>query len=69
MGEIKPLSYFRDMYRVDMTFYVDEIAQVLQDRFGDNGTLFCFSYMERIPTLEITQSLLPLRGWRSLILI
>uniref|UniRef100_A0A0A9E7N6 Uncharacterized protein n=1 Tax=Arundo donax TaxID=35708 RepID=A0A0A9E7N6_ARUDO len=33
------------------------------------GSLFCFSYMERIPTLEITQSLLPLRGWRSLILI
>ncbi|KAL5211379.1 hypothetical protein ABZP36_022226 [Zizania latifolia] len=37
MGEIKPSSYFKDRYKVDMVFYVDEIAQVLQDRFGVHG--------------------------------
>ncbi|KAL6592262.1 hypothetical protein ACP70R_049526 [Stipagrostis hirtigluma subsp. patula] len=42
MGEIKPLSYFKDTYKVDMVFYVDEIAQVLQDCFGDDGKPLLF---------------------------
>ncbi|KQJ94091.1 xaa-Pro dipeptidase [Brachypodium distachyon] len=42
MGEIKPLSYFKDKYKVDMVFYVDEIAQVLQDRFSEHGKLLLF---------------------------
>uniref|UniRef100_A0A0E0G3P6 Xaa-Pro dipeptidase n=1 Tax=Oryza nivara TaxID=4536 RepID=A0A0E0G3P6_ORYNI len=42
MGEIKPLSYFKDRYKVDMVFYVDEITQVLQDRFSDHGKPLLF---------------------------
>ncbi|CAN6271990.1 unnamed protein product [Urochloa humidicola] len=42
MGEIKPLSYFKDTYKIDMVFYVDEIAQVVQDRFGDHGKPLLF---------------------------
>uniref|UniRef100_A0A0E0CI67 Xaa-Pro dipeptidase n=1 Tax=Oryza meridionalis TaxID=40149 RepID=A0A0E0CI67_9ORYZ len=42
MGEIKPLSYFKDRYKVDMVFYVDEIAQVLHDRFSDHGKPLLF---------------------------
>ncbi|VAI45755.1 unnamed protein product [Triticum turgidum subsp. durum] len=37
MGEIKPLPYFKDRYKVDLVFYVDEIVQVLQDRFSQHG--------------------------------
>lgn len=36
MGEIKPSSYFKDRYKVNMVFYVDEIAHVLQDRFSEH---------------------------------
>ncbi|AQK70467.1 Metallopeptidase M24 family protein [Zea mays] len=42
MGEIKPLSYFRDTYKVDMVFYVDEIARVVQDHFGNHGKPLLF---------------------------
>ncbi|XP_047057578.1 xaa-Pro dipeptidase-like [Lolium rigidum] len=35
MGQIKPSSYFKDMYKVDKAFYVDELAQVLQNQFSD----------------------------------
>ncbi|KAK1667462.1 hypothetical protein QYE76_055621 [Lolium multiflorum] len=31
MGEIKPLSYFKDRYKVDMVFYVDEIEQFFSE--------------------------------------
>ncbi|CAM0946149.1 unnamed protein product [Alopecurus aequalis] len=42
MGEIKPLSYFKDQYKVDVVFYVDEIAQVLQDKFSEHGKALLF---------------------------
>ncbi|XP_006648470.1 xaa-Pro dipeptidase [Oryza brachyantha] len=42
MGEIKPLPYFKDRYKVNMVFYVDEIAQVLQDRFSGHGKPLLF---------------------------
>nr|XP_051221265.1 uncharacterized protein LOC127339450 [Lolium perenne] len=35
MGEIKPSSYFKGMYKVDKVFYTDELAQVLQNQFSD----------------------------------
>lgn len=42
MGEIKPLSYFKDRYKVDAVFYVDEMPQVLQDKFSDHGKPLLF---------------------------
>nr|CAD1843163.1 unnamed protein product [Ananas comosus var. bracteatus] len=42
LGEIKPLSYFKERYKVDMVFYVDEIAQVLHDRFKESGKPLLF---------------------------
>uniref|UniRef100_A0A8I6X1Q4 Aminopeptidase P N-terminal domain-containing protein n=1 Tax=Hordeum vulgare subsp. vulgare TaxID=112509 RepID=A0A8I6X1Q4_HORVV len=34
---VKTLSYFKDRYKVDFVFYVDELAQVLQCQFSANG--------------------------------
>ncbi|ONK80686.1 uncharacterized protein A4U43_C01F20610 [Asparagus officinalis] len=42
LGEIKPLSYFKERYMVDMVFYVDEIVQVLHDHFGEAGKPLLF---------------------------
>ncbi|KAM0921156.1 hypothetical protein ACQ4PT_007050 [Festuca glaucescens] len=42
MGEIKPLSYFKDMYKVDKVFYIDELPQVLQDQFSEHGKPLLF---------------------------
>lgn len=36
LGEIKPLSYFKETYMVDMVFYVDEITQVLKDHHQED---------------------------------
>lgn len=35
LGEIKPLSHFKERYMVDMVFYVDEIVRVLHDHSGE----------------------------------
>lgn len=42
MGEIKPLSYFKDRYMVDVVFYVDEIAQILQNKSSEHGKPLLF---------------------------
>lgn len=42
LGEIKPLSYFKERYMVDMTHYVDEIAEVLYDLGGQSGKQLLF---------------------------
>lgn len=42
MGEIKSLSHFKDRYKVDVVYYVDEIAQVLQDQFSEHGKPLLF---------------------------
>lgn len=42
LGEIKPLSSLKERYMVDMVFYVDEIVQVLHDRFGEPGKPLLF---------------------------
>ncbi|XP_078176696.1 metallopeptidase M24 family protein isoform X1 [Carex rostrata] len=35
LGEIKPLSYFKERYMVDLVFYVDEMTQTLQNLFKE----------------------------------
>ncbi|KAG1330192.1 xaa-Pro dipeptidase [Cocos nucifera] len=42
LGEIKPLSYFKERYLVDLVFYVDEMVQVLHDHSGDLGKPLLF---------------------------
>ncbi|CAB79707.1 putative protein, fragment, partial [Arabidopsis thaliana] len=37
LGEIKPLSHFKETYMVDMVFYVDEIIQVFNEQFKGSG--------------------------------
>ncbi|KAJ4913410.1 Metallopeptidase M24 family protein [Raphanus sativus] len=37
LGEIKPLSHFKETYMVDMVYYVDEIIQVLSEQFKGTG--------------------------------
>ena len=39
MFSLKPVQ---DRYKVDMVFYVDEIAQVLQDKFNEHGKPLLF---------------------------
>lgn len=36
LGEIKPLSHFKEIYMVDLVFYVDEITQTLQNLSKEN---------------------------------
>ncbi|XP_057468580.1 uncharacterized protein LOC130757764 [Actinidia eriantha] len=42
LGEIKPLSFFKERYMVSMVFYTDEIAKVLHDRFQGSGKPLLF---------------------------
>ncbi|KAH0449502.1 hypothetical protein IEQ34_020194 [Dendrobium chrysotoxum] len=42
LGEIKASSYFKERYMVDMTYFVDEIAQVLYDLDGESGKPLLF---------------------------
>ncbi|XP_028114896.1 xaa-Pro dipeptidase isoform X2 [Camellia sinensis] len=42
LGEIKPLSFFKERYMVSMVFYTDEIAKVLHDRFQGSGKPMLF---------------------------
>ncbi|MQL80443.1 hypothetical protein Taro_012890 [Colocasia esculenta] len=42
LGEIKPSSYFKEHYMVDMVFYVDEIAEVLDRQYGGPGKPLLF---------------------------
>ncbi|KAK6941412.1 Aminopeptidase P, N-terminal [Dillenia turbinata] len=37
LGEIKPLSYFKEIYMVTRVFYTDEIAGTLHDLYRDSG--------------------------------
>lgn len=37
LGEIKPLSYFKERYLVSMVYYTDEIPVVLHDHFQGSG--------------------------------
>ncbi|KAM1314153.1 hypothetical protein PS2_017599 [Malus domestica] len=37
LGEIKPLSYFKERYMVSMVHYTDEIATVLHDEYKGSG--------------------------------
>ncbi|XP_073034499.1 uncharacterized protein [Primulina eburnea] len=39
LGEIKPLSYFKDKYMVHFVYYTDEIAKVLQQNQGPGKPL------------------------------
>ncbi|KAG8070261.1 hypothetical protein GUJ93_ZPchr0006g46164 [Zizania palustris] len=69
MGEIKPSSYFKDRYKVDMVFYVDEIAQVLPDRFGVHGKpLLLVLYGKNTDSGNYSKPA-SFEVWRSLILI
>lgn len=36
LGEIKPLSHFKEIYMVDLVFYVDEMTQTLQNLSKEN---------------------------------
>ncbi|XP_024017135.1 xaa-Pro dipeptidase [Morus notabilis] len=36
LGEIKPLNYFKEKYMVEMMYYTDEIAEVLQDVYQES---------------------------------
>ncbi|XP_008793195.2 xaa-Pro dipeptidase [Phoenix dactylifera] len=42
LGDIKPLSYFKERYLVDLVFYVDEMVQVLRDHHGELGKPLLF---------------------------
>lgn len=42
MGEIKPLSYFKERYMVSMACYTDEIAKVLHDEYKGEGRPLLF---------------------------
>jgi len=42
LGEIKPLSYFKERYQVSMVCYTDEIAGVLHDHFQGSGKPLLF---------------------------
>ncbi|KAI4968190.1 hypothetical protein ZWY2020_005302 [Hordeum vulgare] len=41
MGE-KTLSFFKDTYKVDSVFYVDELAQVVRSQFSEHGEPLLF---------------------------
>jgi Xaa-Pro dipeptidase len=36
------MNMYQDTYKVDMVFYVDEIARVVQDHFGNHGKPLLF---------------------------
>ncbi|XP_057968575.1 uncharacterized protein LOC131158040 [Malania oleifera] len=42
LGEIKPLSYFEERYRVSMVFYTDEIVRVLHKQYQGSGEPLLF---------------------------
>ncbi|KAG5547269.1 hypothetical protein RHGRI_013070 [Rhododendron griersonianum] len=42
LGEIKPLSFFKERYMVTFVFYTDEIPKVLHDRFQGSGRPLLF---------------------------
>ncbi|KAL4652626.1 hypothetical protein ACB092_01G245600 [Castanea dentata] len=42
MGEIKPLSHFKERYMVSMVYYTDEITGVLHDQFQGSGKPLLF---------------------------
>ncbi|XP_042511173.1 xaa-Pro dipeptidase [Macadamia integrifolia] len=42
LGEIKPLSYFKEKYMVSMVCYTDEIVEVLYDHYGGPGKPLLF---------------------------
>ncbi|XP_058074056.1 uncharacterized protein LOC131222852 isoform X2 [Magnolia sinica] len=42
LGEIKPLSYFKERYMVNMVCYTDEIVEVLHDHYGGSGKPLLF---------------------------
>ncbi|CAK9148955.1 unnamed protein product, partial [Ilex paraguariensis] len=42
LGEIKPLSYFKERYLVSMVFYTDEILKVLHNQYQGSGEPFLF---------------------------
>nr|GLL20651.1 xaa-Pro dipeptidase [Ipomoea trifida] len=42
LGEIKPLSYFKELYKVNKVFYTDEIVNVLLDLYKGMGNPLLF---------------------------
>ncbi|GMN50708.1 hypothetical protein TIFTF001_019838 [Ficus carica] len=42
LGEIKPLTYFKEKYKVSMVFYTDEIAEVLQNEYQESNKSLLF---------------------------
>ncbi|URE15976.1 hypothetical protein MUK42_11296 [Musa troglodytarum] len=42
LGEIKPLSFFKERYMVDLVFYVDELVVVLHDHSDEPGKPLLF---------------------------
>ncbi|CAD5187904.1 uncharacterized protein LOC135582740 isoform X1 [Musa acuminata AAA Group] len=42
LGEIKPLSFFKERYMVDLVFYVDELVLVLHDHSNEPGKPLLF---------------------------
>ncbi|RAL48801.1 hypothetical protein DM860_001121 [Cuscuta australis] len=42
LGKIKPLSYFKEKYRVNKVFYTDEIVHVLLDLYKEKGNPLLF---------------------------
>ncbi|THU61120.1 hypothetical protein C4D60_Mb07t19920 [Musa balbisiana] len=42
LGEIKPLSFFKERYMVDLVFYVDELVVVLHDHSSEPGKPLLF---------------------------
>ncbi|PRQ46799.1 putative xaa-Pro dipeptidase [Rosa chinensis] len=42
LGEIKPLSYFKERYMVSVAYYTDEITKVLQDEWQASGKPLLF---------------------------
>ncbi|GLT79053.1 hypothetical protein SLA2020_505630 [Shorea laevis] len=42
MGEIKPVSYFQERYKVSMVYYTDDIVEVLLDQYNGSGKPLLF---------------------------
>ncbi|KAM7519587.1 hypothetical protein LguiB_018549 [Lonicera macranthoides] len=42
LGEIKPLSHFKETYKVSMVYYTDEIVKVLHDQYQGSGKPLLF---------------------------
>ncbi|KAL5573029.1 hypothetical protein UlMin_022626 [Ulmus minor] len=42
LGEIKPLTYFKERYMVSMAYYTDELVKALQDEYQGSGKPLLF---------------------------